>query len=149
MPILKNMKNSSVIFLIFILLCVLGLAALIRFYFTTYQEPFLGQEIIDLSSGWQYETPDSGLSGPISLGSGLAVPAGEPMALYRTLDEELPDAAILIQTYLQSLAVSIDGEALYADPEAPEGANPGMALRYLILPDGYFGKTLKVELISP
>jgi hypothetical protein len=137
------------ILLLLLIICAAGVLAFVRFYFTTYQDPYAEREIIDLSEGWQYETPDSGLSGPISLGSGLAVPAGEPMALYRTLDAELPGAAVLIQTYLQRLAVSIDGEALYADPETPEGANPWMALRYLDLPDDYYGKTLRVELSSP
>jgi signal transduction histidine kinase/serine protease inhibitor ecotin len=146
---LKSMERRAVIFLAFTIACAGGIAAFLHFYFSAYQNPYMRGEIIDLSKGWQYETPISGLTALGSLETGPMLAAGETMTLYRTLDAALPGAALMIRANHQSVNVYLDGATLLLDDAYVPGQNPGMALHFITLPEDYAGKVLKVELTSP
>jgi signal transduction histidine kinase len=130
------------------ILCAVGIAVFLNFYFSAFQNPYMQGHIFDLSDDWQYETPHTGLTALDSLRSGPKLSGGETLTLYKNLDVSLSDAAVLIRANHQSANVYIGGTALLLEPYEP-GDNPGMALHILRLPDDYLGKTLKIELTSP
>jgi signal transduction histidine kinase len=132
---IRRMERSALLLLALILICAVGLAAFLIFYFSAYLNPYIQRETFDLSEGWHYEPPD--------------FTKGETLTLFRTLDSSVPDAAIRIRAANQSLAVYLDGVPLYADPALGPDENPGMASHLISLPDGYLGKTLKIEVTSP
>jgi signal transduction histidine kinase len=129
------MERSTLLFLALILVCAAGIAAFLIFYFSAYLNLHIQRETFDLSEGWQYES--SGLAG------------GETMTLTRTLDISVPEAAVLIRANHQSISVYLDGIPLFAGPVLEPGENPGIASHLISLPDGYTGKTLKIEVASP
>jgi signal transduction histidine kinase len=144
-----EMNRDVVIFLTLIIVCAVGIVLFLGYYFSAYQNPYMKREIIDLSEGWQYETPRTGLKALDSLRTGPMLSADETMTLYRTLDSRLSEAAILIRANHQSVNTYIDDIPLHTDPALEPGKNPGMALHFLTLPEDYTGKTLKIELTSP
>jgi hypothetical protein len=145
---LKNMGREIIVFLAVTLVCAIGIAVFMTFYFKAYGQPYLQGKITDLSNGWTYETERTGKT-EFSLRNGPNLQGGEKMTMYRTLDVEHNQAAILIRANHQSVNVYINDTPLYTDRELTPGENPGMALHFLLLPDDYPGKTLKIELASP
>ena len=59
---LGNVEKETVVFLAAALVCAAGAAAFISFYFDAYKQPYMKGEIINLSSGWAYETERTGLT---------------------------------------------------------------------------------------
>jgi signal transduction histidine kinase len=143
------MERSAVIFLAVIIVCAAGIAVFLSFYFSAYQTPYMRGEIIDLSEGWQYETPGTGPAALESLATGPMLADGETMTLNRTLDTALSGAAVMIRANHQSVNVYLDGAPLHKGPVLGPSENPGMALHFIPLPEDYAGKVLKVELTSP
>ena len=146
---IKSMNRESAVFSVAILVCTACIMAFLYWYFSYYAQPYMQNKIVDLSEGWHYDTPFATDQKLDSLRTGPKLGAGETMTLYRTLDVLLPQAAILIRANHQSVVAYLDDIPLHADPLTDPGANPGMALHFLTLPEDYHGKTLKIQLTSP
>ena len=147
----RRIPRETALFLLVILLTALGLIYLLSAYFRFYSAPHMMGEIIDLSSGWQYSVEGlEGLHNLETLRTGPGLEAGQTIQLYRTLNEEPPGRiSIMIRANHQYLQVYLDDDLLYADAVIDININPGMALHYILLPEGYITKTLRVQLTSP
>lgn len=146
---IKNMETQNVLFMGAVLLCGIFIAVLLGSYFGAYRQPYMMNKIIDLSEGWRYSAGEAESGRLDTLRTGPKLQGGETMTLYRTLDEEIDGAAILIRSNHQSVNVYLDGQPLYLDGSTEPGANPGMALYFISLPEDYLNKALTVELTSP
>jgi hypothetical protein len=146
---IKSMDRGVIVFLAVILICSAGITAFLNFYIKAYQEPYMKREVYDLSEGWQYKTPHTDLTTLDTLRTGPYLQGGETMTLYRTLDIELPEAAVLIRANHQTVNVYLDDVPLFLDKTHAPEQNPGMALHFILLPDDYLNKTLKLEITSP
>lgn len=74
---------------------------------------------------------------------------GEVWYAQRVLTQSIPNAALMLFTNHQQMRVFLEDECLYASSFDPDHKNPGMAIHFVPLPDGYVGKTLRIELVSP
>lgn len=148
---IRNMERQSLVFIVVIFICIIGVGAFLGAYFGAYQNPYLEKTVIDLSPEWEYQVGDrtAPLQELADLGSGPKIDAGETLFLYKTLETALPEAAILIRANHQAVRVYLDDEPLFLDTKDGVSENPGMALHFLLLPTDYLGKTLRVELTSP
>lgn len=146
---IKNIEREYLISAGAILLCGLCVVVFLGFYFHYYGQPYKMEAIIDLSAGWEYETPGTERTPLANLHSGPKLAGGEVMSLYRALDQEIANAAILIRANHQTVNVYLDNAPLYIDRTLAPDENPGMALHFIPLPENYLNKTLKVELTSP
>ncbi|MDR2891541.1 MAG: GHKL domain-containing protein [Deltaproteobacteria bacterium] len=147
---LKNITRENAAFLAITAACLLCVSVFLVWYFSYYANPYMQHEITDLSAGWQYSTGDAPLRDLPTLRTGPKLQAGETLALYRRLEAPPPPgAALLVRANHQSVNVYLDGSPLHIDPPVEAGANPGMALHFIALPEGCRGGTLKVELTSP
>lgn len=130
-------------------ICAAVLLAFAVFYFGAYTQPYMQKNMTDISDGWHYgvgaEAPDKAM--PVLCQAD--VPAGEVLHIYRVLKEEYPDGALMLKSNHQRLRVFLDGELLFESPYDPKVTNPGMGLHFVSLPDGYAGKLLHIEIISP
>lgn len=145
----KYMERGVFVFLAVTLLCTASIAAFLNYYINAYQNPYLKRDVFDLSENWQYQTGQTGLTTLSSLRNGPYLQGGETMTLYRTLDIELSEAAIMIRANHQAVNVYLDDVPLFLDKTYASEQNPGMALHFILLPDNYLHKTLKIELTSP
>ncbi|MDR1702107.1 MAG: GHKL domain-containing protein [Sporomusaceae bacterium] len=145
---LKIIKRETIIFLISALLCASFLIAFGCYYFNSYQNPYILAQVIDLSANWQYQTAGSQLMPLDDLKTGPQLLPGETMTLFKTLDVSLPQGALLIRANHQTVNVYLNEQALFLENYQP-GQNPGMALHFILLPDDYLHKTLKIEITSP
>ena len=146
---IKNLERRTIVFLTVMLICATIIAVFLDYYFTAYNDPYMENEIFDLSEGWQYKTQQSELMPLENLRTGPKLQKGETMTLLRTLKIELPKAAILIRANHQAVNVFLDDVSLYSDKVYNPEQNPGMALHFISLPDDYLNKTLKIEITSP
>lgn len=147
--IIKYSERSRLIFAAIILLCALCIALFLNRYFGTYQQPYMMDEIIDLSQGWHYRTNDTSDVRLDSLRTGPKLVGGKTMTMYRKLEREIEGAAILIRANHQTVNVYLDEETLYLDQGVAPEENPGMALHLIPLPEDYIHKTLILEITSP
>lgn len=146
---IKNMKLQNIPFTVSVLLCTVIIAMLLNIYFKAYTNPYLMNEILDLSEGWHYSTGEMEERKLDTLLTGPFLQGGETLSLSRILDKEIKDATILLRTNHQSVRIYLDGLPLYLDKEMTPRENPGMALHFLTLPKDYLNKTLQIELTSP
>ncbi len=146
---LKKAERGSVLFVVLLLLFAAIVAVFLNFYFTGYRQPYLMKNVIDLSEGWRYEAESTGQRELATLRTGPKLAAGETMSLWRTLDTEIQEAAILIRANHQTVSVYLNGKPLYTDPKLGSGENPGMALHLILLPEDYLNQALQVKLTSP
>jgi len=147
--LLKNMERKTFAFLAALSVCAACVVVFLVWYFGHYGEPYMQNEIINLSEGWHYSTAETGDSVLKHLRAGPVIEPGETLTMYRTLNENLREAAILIRTNHQAVNVYLDGVPLYVNRELAPKENPGMALHFILLPDDYLNQTLKIELTSP
>lgn len=146
---IKNMEVHNARFVGVVLLCSVIIFLLLSFYFGAYRRPYLMNEIIDLSEGWQYSTGEVELGSLDTLRTGPKLHGEETLTLYRILDTEIDRAALLVRSNHQNINVYLDGSPLYLDGNNAPGKNPGMALHFISLPENYLGKMLTVKLTSP
>lgn len=146
---IKLIKRKYLVSAAVILLCGLCMVLLLNAYFHSWGKPYMMERITDLSEGWEYEAPDTVRQALATLQSGPQLASGETMSMYRVLDTELENAAVLIRANHQTVNVYLDDIPLYTDRRILTDENPGMALHFIPLPADYPNKTLKVELTSP
>lgn len=147
--LIKYVKRDNMIFGGGVLLCIFCVMLLLHFYFDAYRQPYMMNEMIDLSQGWHYSTQTMDNLELDTLCTGPKLHKGETMTIYRVMDVPLRDAAILIRTNHQFIQVCLDGRPLFTDQSIVSQENPGMALHFITLPKDYLQKTLSVEMTSP
>lgn len=147
--LIKYVKRDNMIFGGGVLLCIFCVMLLLHFYFDSYRQPYMMNEMIDLSKGWHYSTQTMDNLELDTLCTGPKLHKGETMTIYRVMDVPLRDAAILIRTNHQFIQVYLDGMPLFTDQSIVSQENPGMALHFITLPKDYLQKTLSVEMTSP
>lgn len=131
------------------ILCALLLTAFAVFYFSGYQNPYMKKNIADISDGWQYGVGEEAPEKPMPVLHQVDMPAGETLTVTRVLRESFPDAALMLKSNHQRLRVFLDGTLLFESPYDPAVKNPGMALHFILLPEGYEGKPVRIEITSP
>lgn len=146
---LPKAERGNVVFALLILLWAAVVVVLLSFYFQGYRQPYLMNDVLDLSEGWQYAAEGFDGTELATLRTGPQLQKGETMTLSRKLDSEIKDAAILIRANHQTVGAYLDGVPLYLDRDTGPEENPGMALHFIPLPEDYLNKTLQVELTSP
>ena len=143
---LKSMERKTVLFIALLLLCIAGAAGLLRFYFDSYNQPYMMKDVTRLSAGWRYSVNGSE---PVELKGSPVLNAGETLTMYRTLTEDIAGAAVMVRANHQTVNVYLDDNPLYLDRDIQPGENPGMALHFSSLPEDYLNRTLRIELTSP
>lgn len=119
------------------------------FYFSAYANPYMRKNMADISDGWRYGVGAEEPVNEMSILRQADVPAGEALHIYRALNERYRDAALMLKSNHQRLRVFLDGAPLFESPYDPAVKDPGMGLHFIPLPDGYEGKLLHIEIVSP
>lgn len=142
-------RRESIFFSALIVLCVAGIFLLLVVYFGSYGHPYMVDQVIDISDNWNYQVPGAGEVELKNLRSGPKLEAGQTLSMHRALNETLAQAAIMVRANHQSVKIFLDDVLLYADQELAPGENPGLALHFVLLPQDYRGRSLRIELTSP
>lgn len=145
---LQTANRELRIFIAATLICSGIIAVVLFFYFNAYKTPYMQKEMIDLSENWQYHREEGEIKTLENLRSGPEIKANEVLTLYKELDENIPQAALMLRTNHQTVSVYLD-EIRLLTTQPTSCNNPGMSLEIILLPENYAGKTLKIEMISP
>ena len=145
---LQTARRELWIFIAAALICSGMIVVFLFFYFNAYKTPYMQKEIIDLSESWQYHTEEGEMKTLENLRSGPEIKVNEVLTLYKKLDENILQAALMLRVNHQTVSVYLD-EIPLLTAERTSGNNPGMSLEFILLPENYAGKTLKIEMTSP
>lgn len=119
------------------------------FYFSAYQAPYMKQNMTDISDNWQYGMGDEVPDHLMPVLHQVDVPAGETLTVTRMLCERFPNAALMLKSNHQRLRVLLEDTLIFESPYDPTMKNPGMGLHFILLPEDYEGKLLRIEITSP
>ncbi|MCL2013498.1 MAG: sensor histidine kinase [Oscillospiraceae bacterium] len=129
--------------------CTLLLTVFAVLYFSAYTNPYMKKNMANISDGWRYGVGTEDTDKQMNLLHQVTVPPNETLHLFRVLNEQFPDAALMLKSNHQWLRVSLDEELLFENPRDPNMKNPGMGLHFITLPNDYEGKLLHIEITSP
>ncbi|WP_099204132.1 GHKL domain-containing protein [Scatolibacter rhodanostii] len=131
------------------ILCGLLLLTFAVFYFTSYSHPYMNKNMADISDNWQYYIGSQGSKQKMSVLQQVDVPANETLTVTRPLKESFQNAALMLKSNHQRLRVYLDDHLIFESPYDPNVKNPGMGLHFILLPENYLEKLLRIEITSP
>lgn len=146
---IKNMERKDVLFMGTVLFSTMVIIVFLNCYFSSYKQPYMMNEIIDMSEDWEYRISGGELKELETLRTGPKIKEFETVTIYKKLDKKIEEAAILIRENHQVVNVYLDETPLYIDRKIKPDQNPGMSLQFILLPDNYLNKTLQIEITSP
>lgn len=146
----KIHKIKNVLGLYLPALILLITIALLFYFFSCFQNPYMMKNLSFINEGWQYYTSnDAEIKTHPNMATHMQLVAGETIYLSRTINEQSPDATIMLMADNSFIKVSLDDEVLFSNFEKNENAHPGRSIQYIPLGDNYVGKMLHIESCSP